>query len=71
MAEPAEVWNRIRRADEALKYGANRDRAVATETAARFLDEASLLVATLEDVGAREFFAAQIALRRADLEAVE
>jgi hypothetical protein len=64
--EPAEVWELIRRADEAIKYAPNRDAADARARARALLDDAEALLGSVDPTIA-ERFAEQIRLRRADL----
>lgn len=68
VAEPAEVWRLIERADELAKYAPNRDAAAAHAQARAALDRAEALARALADPRRREHFEQQIALRRDDLD---
>ena len=66
--DPGEVWQLIRRADDLVKYSANRDPAVAREQARKVLDEAAQAAAALPDRQASEALAAQVRTQLEDLE---
>lgn len=66
--DPGEVWQLIRRADDLVKYSANRDPAVAREQARKVLDEAAQAAAALPDRQAGQALAAQVRTRLEDLE---
>jgi hypothetical protein len=68
--DPGEVWQLIRRADDLVKYSANRDPAVAREQARKVLDEAAQAAAALSDRQAGEALAAQVRTRLEDLESL-
>jgi hypothetical protein len=69
--EPNEVWQLIKRADDLVKYSANRDPAVAREQARKVLDEARRAAAALPDRQAGQALAAQVRTRLEDLERLE
>jgi hypothetical protein len=69
--DPGEVWQLIKRADDLVKYSANRDPAVAREQARKVLDEAAGAAAALPDRLAGEALAAQVRTRLADLGRLE
>jgi hypothetical protein len=66
--DPNAVWQLIRRADDLVKYSANRDPAVARAQARSILDEAARAAEGLEDRGAREALAAQVRTRLDDID---
>lgn len=66
--DPADVWDRLRRADDLAKYAGNRpDPSVSIANARALLDEAASMLGGMSP-GQREFFLAQIEIRRADLD---
>ena len=69
--DPGEVWQLVTRADDLVKYSANRDSAVAREQARKVLDEAARAAATLPDRQAGEALAAQVRTRLEDLDRQE
>jgi hypothetical protein len=68
---PNEVWKLIKRADDLVKYSANRDPAVARDQARKVLDEAGRGAAALPDRQAGQALAAQVRTRLEDLERLE
>jgi hypothetical protein len=69
--DPNEVWLLIKRADDLVKYSANRDPAVARDQARKVLDEAGRAAAALPDRRAGQALAAQVRTRLEDLEGLE
>jgi hypothetical protein len=67
-SDPGEVWNLIRRADDLVKYSANRDPAVARAQAREVLERAVRAADRLEDRSAGDTLASQARTRLADLE---
>ncbi len=67
-AEPSSVWDKLRRADDFVKYANNRpDPSVSFASARELLDEAARSLSGMSP-GQREFFLAQIAIRRRDID---
>jgi hypothetical protein len=66
-SDPGAVWDLIRRADDLVKYGSNRDPAVARAQAREVLERAAAEAARLEDRGARENLERQARIRLDDL----
>lgn len=66
--DPAGVWRLIERADELIKYAANRDPATARAQALETLRDAETALAGLTDPKAAAALGAQIRKRLADLE---
>lgn len=67
-SDPGAVWNLIKRADDLLKYGANRDPAVARAQAREVLGRAVRAADQLSDRRAGDTLASQARTRLADLE---
>jgi hypothetical protein len=67
-SDPGEVWNLIRRADDLVKYSANRDPAVARTQAREVLERAVRAAEGLDDRRAGDTLASQARTRLADLE---
>lgn len=70
-ADPGEVWDLIRRADEFVKYAPNRDPATARAQARRQLERAAEAAAALADRTAGHALAEQVRRRLEDLERLE
>jgi hypothetical protein len=66
-SDPAGVWDLIRRADDLVKYGSNRDPAVARGRAREFLERAAREASELQDRTAGEELERQARLRLDDL----
>jgi hypothetical protein len=64
---PEQVWDLIRRADDFVKYGANRDPKVARARAREFLDRAIREAGRLPDRRAGEALERQARVRLDDL----
>jgi hypothetical protein len=69
--DPNDVWKLIKRADDLVKYSANRDPEVARAQARKVLDEAAGAAAALPDRQAGEALTAQVRTRLADLDRLE
>jgi hypothetical protein len=69
--DPGEVWQLVTRADDLVKYSANRDPAVARKQARKVLDEAARAAAALPDRQAGEALAEQVRTRIEDLDRQE
>jgi hypothetical protein len=69
--DPNDVWKLIKRADDLVKYSANRDPAIARDQARKVLDEAGRAAAALPDRQAGQALAAQVRTRLEDLERLE
>ncbi len=69
--DPNEVWQLIKRADDLVKYSANRDPAVARAQARKVLGEAAQAAEGLPDRQAGEALAAQVRTRLEDLDTQE
>jgi hypothetical protein len=67
-AEASSVWDMIRRADDLVKYGSNRDPAVAREQARTQLDRAREAARGLADRQVAGALEAQIRRRLEDLD---
>ena len=65
--DPNAVWDLIRRADDLVKYSANRDPAVARAQARDVLEEAGRAADGLSDPRAREALSGQVRTRLQDL----
>jgi hypothetical protein len=71
VSDPGDVWSLIKRADDLVKYSANRDPAVARTQARRVLEEAGRAAEALEDRRAGEALGAQVRTRLQDLDRAE
>jgi hypothetical protein len=69
--DPNEVWQLIKRADDLVKYSANRDPAVARKQARKVLDEAARAAEALPDRQAGEALGGQVRTRLEDLDRLE
>ena len=69
--DPNSVWDLIRRADDLVKYSANRDPAVARAQARNVLEEAGRAAEALSDPRAREALWGQVRTRLEDLDREE
>jgi hypothetical protein len=67
-SDPDEVWNLIKRADDLVKYSANRNPAVARAQAREVLERAVRAANQLSDRRAGDTLASQARTRLADLE---
>jgi hypothetical protein len=65
--EPGRVWDLIRRADDLVKYGSNRDPAVARAQAREILERAVRDASSLSDRRAGEMLERQARQRLHDL----
>jgi hypothetical protein len=65
--EPGRVWDLIRRADELVKYGSNRDPAVARAQAREILERAVRDASSLRDRRAGETLERQARIRLDDI----
>jgi hypothetical protein len=65
--DPGRVWDLIRRADELVKYGSNRDPAVARAQAREILEGAVRDASSLQDRRAGETLERQARIRLDDI----